>query len=97
METEQALEQAARWQQLLCRLESVETAHVVFAPDGSPAEVHVLARAGKNAKAVAVSYTHLNNSALLAVPLFTSTTMGRLMLESSLSPSSLRSPVLYSA
>ena len=53
METEQALEQAARWQQLLCRLESVETAHVVFAPDGSPAEVHVLARAGKNAKAVA--------------------------------------------
>ena len=31
----------------------METAHVVFAPDGSPAEVHVLARAGKNAKAVA--------------------------------------------
>lgn len=53
METEQMLEQAARWQQLLCRLEAVETAHVVFAPDGSPAEVHVLARAGKNAKAVA--------------------------------------------
>lgn len=41
------------WQQLLCRMDGVYSAHVVFDGEGQPCEIHVLANRAKNAKSQA--------------------------------------------
>ena len=40
------------WQELICRLEGVQAAQVVFAENGMPCEIHVLAGPEKSSKAL---------------------------------------------
>lgn len=40
------------WQELICRLEGVQTAQVVFAENGMPCEIHVLAGPEKSSKSL---------------------------------------------
>ena len=40
------------WQELICRLEGVQAAKVVFAENGMPCEIHVLAGPEKSAKSL---------------------------------------------
>lgn len=41
------------WQELICRLEGVQAAQVVFAENGMPCEIHVLAGPEKSSKSLA--------------------------------------------
>ena len=41
-----------RWQELICRLEGVQAAQVVFAENGMPCEIHVLAGPEKSSKSL---------------------------------------------
>ena len=40
------------WQELICRLEGVQAAQVVFAENGMPCEIHVLAGPEKSSKSL---------------------------------------------
>ena len=40
------------WQELICRLEGVQAAQVVFAESGMPCEIHVLAGPEKSSKSL---------------------------------------------
>jgi len=47
-----ALSTAEQWQELICRLPEVYSASVIFAQDGAPSEIHVLASEEKSCKTI---------------------------------------------